>query len=79
MKHLKLLCFSAFFAFCMATTLPLNTYAESPAVPATQEDSQIVPYSDVYEWRYTIINGKLYRRLYNATKGIWAGDWELCP
>ena len=32
---------------------------------------------DIYEWRYKLINGKLYRRLYNLTASEWVGDWEL--
>ncbi len=33
--------------------------------------------ADVYEWRYKVVNGKLYRRLFNLTKAVWAGNWEL--
>lgn len=31
----------------------------------------------IYEWYYKVIDGHLYKRLYNATKGEWAGDWIL--
>lgn len=29
------------------------------------------------EWKYKIIDGKLYRRLFDATNGKWIGEWEL--
>lgn len=31
----------------------------------------------IYEWYYKVIDGHVYKRLYNATKGEWAGDWIL--
>lgn len=78
MKHLKYVCLAAFFTVCITVTLPLDTHAAS-AASQTSIGSQITPYSDAYEWRYRLINGKLYRRLYNLTKAKWVGDWELCP
>lgn len=32
--------------------------------------------SDNFEWIYKVIDGKLYRRLFNVTAQKWAGDWE---
>lgn len=29
------------------------------------------------EWKYKIINGKMYKRLYNCTTKQWIGDWVL--
>ena len=40
-----------------------------------QTPSSIQPMSDVKEWIYKTENGKLYKRLYNTTKGCWEGDW----
>lgn len=31
----------------------------------------------IYEWYYKVIDGHLYKRLYNASTGEWAGDWIL--
>ena len=33
--------------------------------------------AEVHEWRYKIINNRLYKRLYNRTTGEWIGDWIL--
>lgn len=35
----------------------------------------VQPKKDVLVWRYKNINGKLYKRLYNATKKRWESDW----
>lgn len=29
-------------------------------------------------WKYKSINGKLYKRLWNQTKGEWVGKWTPC-
>lgn len=31
--------------------------------------------SDVKEWKYQVINGRLYKRLWNSTKQCWETDW----
>lgn len=33
--------------------------------------------AEIYEWRFKLQNGKLYKRLYNCTRHEWAGDWIL--
>lgn len=33
--------------------------------------------ADRIEWRYKIIDGVLYKRLYNYSKDEWIGDWVL--
>lgn len=42
-------------------------------------NSKVEERADAYEWRYKVVNGKLYRRLFNLTKVEWVGDWELVP
>lgn len=34
--------------------------------------------TEIKEWRYKIVNGVLYKRLFNATTGQWIGDWIRC-
>lgn len=31
--------------------------------------------ADKLEWIYRIIDGKLYKRLWNRTQNRWEGDW----
>lgn len=37
----------------------------------------VVTYADKIEWKYKIINGKMYKRQYNMTTGYWIGYWVL--
>lgn len=78
MKRFKQLFLALLFTACIIPAFSLNTQA-APMAQVNAGGSQIEPLSDVYEWRYTIIDEKLYRRLWNKTKGKWVGDWELCP
>lgn len=32
--------------------------------------------SDVYEWHFKMINGKLHRRKLNTSTNTWGGYWE---
>lgn len=31
----------------------------------------------IYEWVYKVMDGHVYKRLYNATLGEYVGDWIL--
>lgn len=37
--------------------------------------SEISPRAYGYAWKYKIVDGVLYKRLYNYTFGVWIGDW----
>lgn len=41
------------------------------------DDNLIEPYGDVLVWKKKIINGRLYKRLWNETKNRWETDWIL--
>lgn len=82
MKNNKLLIYSfiTFFASFLAISTPV--FAAETVSPVTVEaaetNSIIQPYSDIIEYRYKEENGKLYRRLYNYTRGEWAEPyWHL--
>lgn len=61
------ICFALF-----SNTLPCEALQQYQA--KTQE---IETFSDILEWRYKVINGKIYKRLYNLTDHEWIGDWIL--
>lgn len=31
----------------------------------------------IYEWAYKVMNGHVYKRLFNCTTEEWVGDWIL--
>ena len=35
------------------------------------------PKKDIMVWKYKIINGRLYKRLFNESKERWETDWIL--
>lgn len=78
MKKTKRTLLTLIMAFGITTSLPVCVQA-AEYVPVTATETQVEPRADILVWRYKSENNKLYRRLYNATKQEWAGEWELCP
>lgn len=54
------------------------TKAPSFMAGAKADGVTIMPMADIIDWRYMVVDGKLYRRLYNYSKQQWIGEWELC-
>lgn len=55
---------------------PASAQTNASAAPST-EYTQISPRKDQLEWRFKVVDGKLYRRLYNTTSQKWVGEWEV--
>lgn len=36
---------------------------------------EVQPRTDIKEWLYKVMNGNLYKRLYNYSTGHWETDW----
>lgn len=70
-KKLITLAGIAYFSFA-AVFSPACTLTVEAAV---KTEETVTPQSDVLRWVFKEENGKLYKRLYNATKGVWVGDW----
>ncbi len=67
--------------FMIAGTCNINSYAlEVEAVEDTDVLSESgVARSPIIEYRYKIIDGELYRRLFNYSDECWIGEWEKVP
>lgn len=80
MKRNKVLLFTALLSahLCIIASSVLPAQTITPPVITASGAESITPYSDDIQWRYKIMDGKLYRRQYNATKRVWIGEWELC-
>lgn len=73
MKKILIICLSC---FTLLSTFTLNTFAQSNTKNNTTVDiNTIEPRSDILEWVFKTINGKQYRRLWNATQARWVTDW----
>ena len=63
-------------AVCLCAGLLATPVAAMPVqANAPVEEPGISPNSDIIQWVFKVTDGKLYKRLYNHTKGIWIGDW----
>ncbi len=58
----------------LAIILPQNNFIAT-TIATNNNDSGIITHSDGIEWRYKLINGKLYKRQYNVTTKKWIGNW----
>ena len=65
-------------AFMLIGSCGMVTYASEGLAVEDEGDEGIVLYSDIIEYRYKVVNGDVYRRLYNYSKECWIGEWELC-
>jgi len=50
------------------TSIPVAAVAEPVPIEETG--------GDVFEWRYKMENGILWKRLYNVSLGYWVTEWE---
>lgn len=49
--------------------------ASLPAQAAAPGEATVQPRKDDIQYRFTIIDNKIYKRLYNYSTGEWIGDW----
>lgn len=71
--------FITFFVSFLVMSTPVFAAETSSAESFSSSDfSTVAPCSDIIRYRYKEENGKVYRRLYNYTRGEWAEDtWHL--
>lgn len=75
-KSMKLVILMAAVMAFVQPQACMITHASEADVAYTS-GKEYVTRSDIIVWRYKIIDGKLYKRQYNTTKGIWIGEWTL--
>ncbi len=75
---------------CIAISLyikPATIYAQqipNKAIPFTNYEQMpnnfyyITPKATATVWKYKVINGILYKRLYDNINNCWIGDWIPC-
>lgn len=75
----SLVCSCAGFAFTAQAETIASTGAAASAAAASDSSDVIMPRADIIKYIYKDVDGKTYRRLFNFSKGVWIGDWELVP
>lgn len=53
----------------------ITASASGQSITVEQDKSSVAPRSDYKTWMYKVENGKVYKRLYNCSTGVWIGDW----
>ena len=65
------------FIFGIGISSHMTISAKDFPADGTIQSSDVEVYADIKEWRYKIMNGKIYKRLFNASKNRWETDWIL--
>ena len=53
--------------------------SQIPVIKSIDAGSETIqPRKDKIDWVYKSENGQVYRRLFNFSKNVWIGDWEVC-
>ncbi len=72
-KHSKLATLFTVMGLSLATfCCPISVLTTQAAVVT---DETVDPCADDIQWRYTIMNNKIYKRLFNYSTNVWIGDW----
>ena len=67
----KIKAFAGMIMCAMAVLVAPCTSLTSYAAETTEAGT----YTNIREWRFKVEDGKLYKRLYNASTGLWETDW----
>ncbi len=73
-----LICSTLTVALPSLSVTSLAAPASSTEAEALNAASAVIARKPITEWRYKIINGELYKRLYDTTNKIWLTDWIKC-
>lgn len=75
MKMLKTKLYLIICTFFISLIIATPVYAESISFDSNTVHSAPSIRKDNIGWRYKVINGILYKRLYNYSKNEWIGKW----
>ena len=73
-----LICSTLAVALPSLSVSSLAAPAEPVADTSVETTPDVLARQPITEWRYKVINGKLYKRLYDTTNEKWLTDWIPC-
>lgn len=76
-KRLKTILLATTFMSISILAMPVIAAEQGESAGVYSEDCSIQPRTDIKEWKYAVINGNIYKRLYNYSTGHWETDWIL--
>lgn len=63
---------------CIVSFLGVLHESPNKVYAMTNSSESIMPMADGLVWKYKTENRILYKRLYNASKNKWVGNWIRC-
>ena len=73
-KSMRKLIASAMVCSCL--TAWLSSFAYAAEIPEPTDENGPVVCLEETQWYYRNYNGRLQRRLWSITEGVWLTDWE---
>lgn len=77
MKKKQVLCALAVMGMTVLSAPFASAQEMQVASVAEVSQGEVQPRTDIKEWRFKVIDGHLYKRLYNCSTGRWETDWIL--
>lgn len=79
MKVRRILC----VCFVLLAMMLSFAVSAAPVIPADDnsvesETSAVSPRAEETQWVYRVYEGRLQKRLWSYTRGIWLTEWEDC-
>lgn len=72
-KIIKITVMTVLCSLSLLFVAPGFSLSTSAATPP--EEETVAPCADILQWVFDQRGTKLYKRLYNTSKGVWVGDW----
>lgn len=63
------------FAGILMCAIAISAAPSASLISYAAEVPEIETYTNIREWMWKVEDGKLYKRLYNASTGLWETDW----
>lgn len=77
MKKIFFLSSTLLVTILVTSVSPIYAAENQSIIYDSYKISSVQPRKDILEWIYKTIDGKRYKRLWNASKGVWLTDWIL--
>lgn len=66
---------STAFSFCVSAAPIIENES---VLPASVDENEASPRAEQTQWVYRVYEGRLQKRLWSNTQGIWLTDWIDC-
>ncbi len=73
-RSIRKMIVSGMICCCLTTTLTSFSYAVE--IPEPTDENGPVARLEETKWYYRIVDGRLQKRLWSITKGVWLTEWE---